>query len=59
MKLVKTMFELNRKLDSAKSAQDKIHLQRQIKSLDKNIDKLICQLYGLTDEEFKIVEELV
>jgi len=32
-------------------------LQRQIETTDKQIDVLIYELYGLTEEEIKIVEE--
>lgn len=31
-------------------------LQRQIEATDKQIDKLAYELYGLTEEEIKIVE---
>lgn len=30
--------------------------QAQIKELEKEIDQLVYKLYGLTDEEIKIVE---
>jgi hypothetical protein len=32
-------------------------LQRQIDATDRQIDKLIYELYGLADEEIEIVEE--
>jgi type II restriction/modification system DNA methylase subunit YeeA len=32
-------------------------LQSQIDKMDKEIDQLVYQLYGLTEEEIKIVEE--
>ena len=31
--------------------------QRQIDATDKEIDRLVYELYGLTDEEIRIVEE--
>ncbi|NIA12168.1 MAG: hypothetical protein GWP10_21225 [Nitrospiraceae bacterium] len=31
--------------------------QRQIDTTDKQIDQLVYELYGLTDEEIRIVEE--
>jgi hypothetical protein len=55
--LVSAMLELNRKLTFAKIGQEKIIIQRQIDATDKQIDQLVYQLYGLTDEEIKIVEE--
>jgi len=32
-------------------------LQRQIDKTDKQIDQLVYELYGLTEEEIKIVEK--
>ena len=57
IKLVNRILELNQKLDSAKTAQDKTHLQRRIDATDNEIDQLVYQLYDLTEEEIKIVEE--
>jgi type II restriction/modification system DNA methylase subunit YeeA len=37
-------------------ARDKNYLSRKCETLDKQIDELVYQLYGLTDEEIKIVE---
>lgn len=31
--------------------------QRQIDATDKEIDPLVYELYGLTDEEIRVVEE--
>jgi hypothetical protein len=31
-------------------------LQRQIEATDRQIDKLVYELYGLTEEEVEIVE---
>ena len=39
-----------------KSLQD---LKHQIDSTDKEINRLVYQLYGLTDEEIAVVEENV
>jgi len=36
---------------------DKAALQRQIDATDPQIDQLVYELYGLTDEEIRIVEE--
>jgi type II restriction/modification system DNA methylase subunit YeeA len=41
---------------SAKTAHEKTILQRQIDATDKQIDNLVYELYGLTEEEIKIVE---
>ena len=42
---------------SARTAQDKTVIQRQIDATDNQIDRLVYQLYNLTDEEINIVEE--
>ena len=34
-------------------------VQRQIDATDKQIDQLVYELYGLTDDEIKIVEEAI
>ena len=36
---------------------EKTLLQRQISATDRQIDKLVYELYGLTEEETGIVEE--
>ena len=50
------MFELNQKLRKAKTSQEQSVLQRQIEATDRQIDKLVYELYDLTDEEIEIVE---
>jgi len=47
---------LNKKLLETKSPQSRTVLQRQIEATDRQIDKLVYQLYELTDEEIQIVE---
>ena len=56
VKLVERMLDLHKRLASAKVPTEKTRIQRQIKTADKQIDKLVYELYGLTDEEIKIVE---
>ncbi len=41
---------------TAKTPQDQTMLQRQIDATDRQIDRLVYELYGLTDAEIKIVE---
>ena len=38
------------------SYHEKTALQRQIDATDRQIDQLVHELYGLTEEEIKIVE---
>jgi len=42
---------------TAKTGQDKTVTERQIDATDRQIDRLVYELYELSDEEIKIVEE--
>jgi hypothetical protein len=55
--LVEQMLSLHKQLAAAKTPDAKTVLQRQIEATDKQIDRLVYELYGLTEEEGKIVEE--
>ncbi len=54
--LVESMLALHKSLASAQSPHEKERLERQIESTDGQIDRLVYELYGLTDEEIRIVE---
>nr|QNO56322.1 hypothetical protein HFIEAGJK_00039 [Methanosarcinales archaeon ANME-1 ERB7] len=54
--LVESMLELQKKYHDARMDQDKELYERQIKMVDAQIDKLVYDLYGLTEEEVKVVE---
>lgn len=54
--LVEKMLALHKSLAEAKTPQEKELLQRQITSTDKAIDSLVYELYGLSEEEVRIVE---
>ena len=41
---------------SARTAPDKTAIERQIAATDKQIDALVYELYGLTEDEIRIVE---
>ena len=43
-------------VSAAKAPQAKSVLERQIAATDRQIDNLVYELYGLTEEEIKIVE---
>jgi hypothetical protein len=43
-------------LPKAKTPHERESLQRQIAATDKAIDALVYELYGLTEEEIRIVE---
>ncbi|MBW2357403.1 MAG: hypothetical protein JRF21_01525 [Deltaproteobacteria bacterium] len=51
------MLTLHKKLAEAKIPQAKTVVQRQIETTDRQIDKLVYELYGLTQEEIELVEE--
>ena len=55
--LVERMLALHKRLSSAKSDHERTVLRRQIQSTDHEIDHLVYELYELTDEEIRIVEE--
>lgn len=54
--LVEKMLELHKRLAAARTATEREMYQQQIDTTDKKIDKLVYELYGLTDEEIKLVE---
>ena len=56
VKLVDNMLQLHERLAAANAAHDREMLQRQIDATDRQIDALVYQLYGLTEEEIGIVE---
>jgi Eco57I restriction-modification methylase/TaqI-like C-terminal specificity domain len=57
VELVERMLFLHKNLAAAKTAHDKTAIQRQIDATDKQIDQLVYELYGLTEDEIKIIEE--
>ena len=54
--LVEQMLALRQQLNQPQTPQQKTMLQRQIEFADRAIDKLVYELYGLTDKEIRIVE---
>jgi len=54
--LVDSMLSLHEQLAKARTSHEQTLLQRQIEATDVQIDKLVYELYGLTEEEIKIVE---
>ncbi len=55
VELVERMLALYKQLASAQTAFDKAAVQRQIDATDRQIDRLVYELYGLTDEEIGVV----
>jgi len=50
------MVDLHKKLAAATIGTDKKLYQRQIEGTDAQIDALVCELYGLSEEEIAVVE---
>jgi hypothetical protein len=55
--LVNQMLDLNKRLSETTLEHEKTVILRQIEATDRQIDELVYELYGLTEEEIKIVEE--
>jgi hypothetical protein len=56
--LVEAMLDLHRKLATAVTDQEKAVHQRQIVATDRQIDRLVYELYGLTEADIGMVEGL-
>jgi len=56
VQLVEQMLALHERLPKAVEESEKALLQQQIDETDQQIDKLVYELYGLTEEEVKVVE---
>jgi hypothetical protein len=55
--LVDRMLEMNKKKHSGKLAPSELdRLEREIASTDAEIDELVYELYGVSDEERKVIE---
>jgi len=51
------MLALHERLAGIKAEADRQIIERQIKATDKEIDQLVYEIYGLSEEEIKIIEE--
>ena len=56
VKLVDNIIAINKKLVGENNPNTKEILERQVRALDGEIDKLVYGLYGLTEEEINIIE---
>jgi type II restriction/modification system DNA methylase subunit YeeA len=56
VELVDEMLDLHERLAGARSDADTTRLDRAIKTADRKIDALVYELYGLTEEEIRVVE---
>jgi hypothetical protein len=59
VEVTERILELNNKKHSGKLAPSELdRLEREIASTDRRIDELVYELYGISDEERKIIEAL-
>ncbi len=54
--MVGEMLVLHRQLASARTEHEQTNLKRQIDATDRRIDRLVYDLYNLTEEEIRIVD---
>ena len=52
------MLLLDKRLHKAKTAHEKTAIQRQMETTDRRIDDLLYEVYGLADEEIRLVEKV-
>jgi len=56
VRYVDGMLRLHKDLAGVRTPREEDSLERQIASTDREIDRLVYELYGLTEEEIRIVE---
>ena len=56
VRLVAQMLALHQQLRNAITGHDQTLIQRQIDATDRQIDRLVYELYGLSEEEIAVVE---
>jgi hypothetical protein len=54
--LVERMLDLHKRVAAEQVPHVKTMLQRQIEATDRQIDALVYELYGLTEDEVAVVE---
>ena len=54
--LVDSIIEINKKLNNEKNPDSATMLRRQVEALDGEVDRLVYGLYGLSEEERKIID---
>jgi hypothetical protein len=57
VQLVGAMLALGQRLSAARAGHEKTLIQRQIDATDRQIDRAVYELYGLTDKEVAIIEQ--
>jgi Txe/YoeB family toxin of Txe-Axe toxin-antitoxin module len=54
--IVEDILDLNRRLSESGTGSENTLRRRQIDGFDRQIDRLVRELYGISDEEIAIVE---
>jgi len=54
--LVEMMLKLHKDLPKARTPHEQESLQRHIAATDKQVDQVVCELYGLAEGEIRIAE---
>ena len=54
---VEAMLEAKKQLTKAQTDKDKTYYENKCIALDRQIDRLVYDLYGLTEDEIRIVED--
>jgi hypothetical protein len=57
--LVEQMLKLQNGVALAKTPQERTTLERQLVATDAQIDKLVYDLYGLSPDEIRVVENSI
>jgi hypothetical protein len=55
--MVGQVLNLQKQLAAARTGHEKAAAQRQFDAIDRQIDLLVYELYGLTQEEVAVIEE--
>jgi len=55
--LVDTLSSLSQEISKAKTPSEKEQIQNQATHIDKKIDELVYKIYGIGEDEIKIIEE--
>jgi predicted nucleic acid-binding Zn-ribbon protein len=55
--LVERMLALHKQLAVVKNPNEKTHLARETEATDRQINQLVYELYGLTEDDIRIVNE--
>jgi type I restriction-modification system DNA methylase subunit len=58
VQLVERMLAAKEELSKAKTEAETTRLERECETLDRQIDQAVYELYGLTEEEIKVVENV-